>query len=211
MRVLVIDDPAGQAAPAVDALQQAGHHVSFCHETDAGVFDCNGMPGHDGCPLDQTGIDVALVGGATGPTGEPLVDPTVRSAGAGCAMRRRVPVVIAGTPSGATPAWADDVLAPGDPDVVERIDAAARQGRIPLIEASETAARNVLERNGMGDTPVAARVVREEHRLRVMVDVEADLDDRQRERIAVRVADTVRGIDAWSPSLDVQVSTPADG
>jgi len=207
MRVLVIDDPTGPAAPAVDALQQAGHHVSFCHETDAGVFDCNGMPGHEGCPLDRTGIDVALVGGATGADGEPLADPTVREAGAGCAMRRQVPVVFAGS-LGAhpAPAWADAVLATGDPDVVARIDAAARQGRVPLIEATETAARNVLARRGLATAPVAARVIRDDQRLRVIVDIGVPLDDRQREQIAVRVADTVRSIDSWSPSLDVQVT-----
>jgi len=208
MRVLVIEDRDRDAEAAVEILREAGHEVSFCHEPGAMALDCNGMPDRGGCPLDHGGIDVAVMGRA------PVIatgvdaghDPSAREAGVGCAKRHRVPVVITGRPGAASlPPWATDIVDVDDPDLVERIDAAAVRGRVPLVDAAESAARSVLDGAGRGQEPLVGRVVREDRRLRVIVDVAAELDDRLRETIGVRVAGAVRAIETSSPSIDVQV------
>jgi hypothetical protein len=210
MRVLVIEHREREAEAAVEALSAAGHRVSFCHEPGTEVMDCNGMPGKAGCPLDHGGIDVTVVGRSTPVTTSDGAEPSAREAGIGCAKRHRVPVVIAGTIGEAIPpTWATDIVAVGDPYLVERIDAAARKGRVPLVEAAEGAARAVLERSGLGSVPLAGRVARDDRRLHVTVDVAAELDDRLRETIGVRVAGAVRAIETSSPSIDVRVLTPS--
>jgi hypothetical protein len=204
MRVLVIEDRDQEAQAAVDALREAGHEVSYCHEPGDGALDCNGMPDRAGCPLDHGGIDVAVLGRT------PLVgdadQTTTGEAGAGCAKRHRVPVVITGKPGTTTaPPWAADIVPADHPDLVDRIDAAARQGRLHLVEAAEGAARAVLDGAGMSATPLVGRVVREDRRLRVTIDVAGELDDRLRETIGVRVVGAVRAIETATPSVDVQV------
>lgn len=206
MRVLVIEDHEQKSAAAVETLRQAGHEVTYCHEPTDGALECNGMPGRVGCPLEDGNVDVAMLGRSLDVGRDDRRVPSAREAGAGCAKRHRVPVVITGTLGAVDPpSWAADILAAEDPDLVERIDAAARQGRVPLVEAAEGAARAALERAGRGAPVVAARVIREHGRLRVSVDVAAELDDRVRDRIAVRVVGAVREIDRSAPSIDVQV------
>lgn len=208
MRVLIIEGHDRDAEVAVEALLEAGHDVTFCHEPGAAALDCNGMPGRAGCPLDHGGIDVAVLG-RTAPLTRGLAtgsDPGVREAGAGCAHRHRIPVVIAGPPGAATrPSWASDMVSAADPDLVARIDAAAVRGRIPLVDAAEGAARAVLDSVGLSQAPVVGRVVREDRRMRVTIDVAAELDDRLRESIGVRVVGAVRALETTSPSIDVQV------
>jgi len=207
MRVLVIENRDHEAEVAVQALSDAGHRVSFCHEAGTEAFDCNGMPGQAGCPLDHGEIDVTVVArsGAMTAGGS---EASAREAGIGCAQRHRVPVVIAGTLGADNPpAWASDIVAASDPYLVERIDAAARKGRVPLIEAAEAAARAVLDRAGLRSVPLVGRVSRDDRRLHVTIDVATDLDQRLRETIGVRVAGAVRAIETTSPSIDVQVLT----
>jgi hypothetical protein len=208
MRVLVIESQDRDAETAVEALVDAGHHVSFCHEPGAGALDCNGMPGRAGCPLDHGAVDVAVLG-RSGPVGSgwgPSAEPTAREAGVGCARRHRVPVVITSTVASHTPpSWAADVVDPADPDLVSRVATAAEQGRVPLVEATEAATRAVLDGAGLASAPAVARVEREERRLRIEVDVAAELDHRLREAIGVRVVGAIRTLDWATPSIDVHV------
>jgi hypothetical protein len=208
MRVLVIETQDRDADAAVESLRDAGHSVTFCHEPGAGSLDCNGMPGRPGCPLDHGGIDVAVLGRSS-PAAigwSPSADPTAREAGAGCARRHRIPVVITSkVPTTKPPAWATDVVDPDDPSLVERVRDAARRGRAPLVEAAEAAARAVLDGAGLASAPVVGRVVREDRRMRVSIDVAAELDVRLREAIGVRVAGAIRNLETATPSIDVQV------
>ena len=90
MRVLVLEGEGGAATDAVTELEANGHAVVRCHEPGAPAFPCAGLAG-GGCPLEGDGVDVALTvrSAATGA-------PSPTEDGIACALRARVPVVVAG-------------------------------------------------------------------------------------------------------------------
>jgi hypothetical protein len=91
MKVLVNESEGGAADRAVAQLESQGHEVLRCHERGEGPFPCAGLrPGHV-CPLRDPGIDVAVTVRAA-----PRSRPSLLEDGIACALRARVPVVVAG-------------------------------------------------------------------------------------------------------------------
>jgi hypothetical protein len=90
MRVLVNESLPGTADHAVGLLASAGHQVLRCHERGERPFPCLGVLDADECPI-RAGVDVALtVRGGQRPEPSPFED------GMACAIRARIPVVVAG-------------------------------------------------------------------------------------------------------------------
>lgn len=95
MKVLVLETEQGVADEAVENLRAAGHEVFWCHEPGRRLFPCGGLVRGSTCPLVEERIDVALTVRSR-PDGRilPLED------GVACVLHCRVPLVVAGIPSG---------------------------------------------------------------------------------------------------------------
>ena len=95
MKVLVLEAEQGVADEAVHNLRAAGHDVFWCHEPGGRLFPCGGLVRGSACPLVEERIDVALTVRSK-PDGRilPLED------GVACVLHCRVPLVVAGAPSG---------------------------------------------------------------------------------------------------------------
>ena len=118
MDVLVVESEPSAADASIEALESAGHRVVRCHEPGAPAFPCRGLDPGD-CPLEHGSVQVVLdVRGKTTPHPEPLED------GVSCALRRRLPVVVAGT-SAINPFSRFPVLDASRQDVVAACERAA--------------------------------------------------------------------------------------
>jgi hypothetical protein len=110
MDVLVPETEPHTADSTISELTGRGHHVSQCHEPGKPVFPCRVLAGEGPCPLADPGVDVAVAVRA-----HPGTRPSLREDGVACALRARVPLVVAGrvalTPHGD---WADEVVEDGD-------------------------------------------------------------------------------------------------
>ncbi len=91
MDVLVLETEPGSADWTTDELTDRGHRVSRCHEPGRPAFPCRALEGQGPCPLSDPGIDVAVTVRA-----HPGTRPSPREDGVACALRARVPVVVAG-------------------------------------------------------------------------------------------------------------------
>jgi len=92
MEVLVVESEPRAADVMIGQLEALGHQVRRCHEPDAEEqsFPCVGLEsGH--CPLEEDEIDVVLT-----VRGHSHLSPTPLEDGITCALRRKVPIVIAG-------------------------------------------------------------------------------------------------------------------
>ncbi len=89
--VLVVEADRGVAAEAVRALEAAGHNVLRCRRPGGAEFPCFGVVDPRGCPFERAAIAVALT-----MRRHPRPKPTLREIGAICALRRRIPLVVAG-------------------------------------------------------------------------------------------------------------------
>jgi hypothetical protein len=194
MDILVTESDPGAAARAIERLESAGHTVHRCHEPGSRAFPCAGVVGV--CPLEGTSIDVVLDVRARARTW-----PTPTEDGVTCALRRRVPVVVAGrtalnpfTAHGATEAEGDVV------------DACTRAGRGPLPAHGELATgalRETLVRAGLPSTAASAVVVRRGGRLRAELAVPEAASETVRRTAEVRVIGALRGYDTAARGVDV--------
>src|SRR5690349_19225505 len=93
MRALLLESDPRRGTEVEQALVSAGHTVLRCHEPGQPSFPCVGMADPQSCPLDSPGgVDVAIVHRA-----HPHPRPTSFEDGVSCALRRKIPVVVAGT------------------------------------------------------------------------------------------------------------------
>jgi hypothetical protein len=197
MRTLLIEREAGVGWEAAARLVADGHEVERCRIGDDPL--CDGMPGREGCPLDQGAIDVAVAarGRAGGPDTE--IEEGVR-----CAIRRGVPVTVLGSVDGASyRPWVTETSAHTDA-LGSAVERAARRGWAAVTEPARIAVRHLL---GDRATPVTLSIEHVGRRLRATVGVGAPLDERTRQAIAVRVAGLLRPRTKWAQSIDVAVDT----
>lgn len=196
MRILVTETDAEAAVPAERQLVAAGHEVVRCRADDGPAFPCAGLePG--GCPI-EGGIDVALTVRAGGSD-----QPSPREDGVVCALRRHVPLVVAG-PSGPNPfeGWATVTV--DEADLVAACEAAAAADVERLSAVARDEAVRALERRGHEAAGVDVITLRSAHRLKVEVAMPEAVSDREADAVAVAVADRLRAVEPTIAVIDVR-------
>jgi hypothetical protein len=197
MDVLVLESERGAADSTAEQLEQGGHRVFRCHEPGAPVFPCRALAGEGPCPLADPGIDVAVTVRT-----HPDVQPSLREDGVACALRARVPLVVAGDDIvNPYEEWAAEVVRDGDVvGACERVLAA------PSGDHSEVATdslREALQRRAGSVGHADAVVWRDHERLRVRLEGVEGIDDSVRGIIAADVTAALRAFDSAIPKIDV--------
>ena len=176
------------AALAAQELRAAGHTVHRCHyERDHGVR-CTALRGGS-CPLDIAPIDVAVTVRAVDGTAAMPADDGVL-----CAIRHKVPVVVAGDVRRHPFEDLPHIRAYAGESILSAVDAATAV----LPEHSLVATAEARRR--AGDDAIAT-VSRRDARLHA--DVQATSD--HPERVGVRVAGALRAFDPHVRGIDVEV------
>ncbi|HVM08542.1 MAG TPA: hypothetical protein VM345_08775 [Acidimicrobiales bacterium] len=186
VHILFSETVTTAAGLAASSLHADGHAVHRCHDQRDLGLACSALRG-GACPLESEPIDVAV----TVRTDEG-VRPQIGDDGVFCAIRRRLPVVVAGTARthpflrfAHTRPRAGQSLA----DAVEAATASLPDhSRVATLEAQRCAGPDAI-----------ATVTRRHGGLFVEIDAVGD----KRERTAVRVAGAVRAFDPYAPSIDV--------
>jgi hypothetical protein len=200
MDVLMLESEPNAADVAVKQLTEAGHRVSRCHEPGAAVFPCRALASEGPCPLAAPGIDVAVTVRA-----HPDVQPSPREDGVACALRARVPLVVAGDVTiSPYEEWAAEVVEDGD-----IVGACERVLACPSGDHSEVATdalREALQRRAGAAGHADALVWRDRERLRVRLEGVRDLDASARGIVAADVAAALRAFDPAIPKIDISFS-----
>ena len=200
MDVLMLESEAGAADTAIQQLEGGGHRVFRCHEPGAAVFPCRALAGEGPCPLADPGIDVAVT-----VRSHPDVQPSPTEDGVACALRARVPLVVAG----------NDILSPYDEwaaEVVRDHDVVGACKRVlaaPSGDHSEVATdalRAALERRAGSSRHADALVWRDRKRLRVRLEGAEGLEDSVRGIVAADVTAALRAFDPAIPKIDIAFS-----
>ncbi len=196
MEVLVLESEPGAAAVAIADLEAAGHRVKRCHEPDDRSFACAGLdPGR--CPLEDDAIDVVLtVRAHAGRRPSPLED------GVTCALRRRVPVVVAGRTT-IDPFAQFPVTVTGIDDVVGTCERVAT-GHQPQHEGVAVKALDqTLGLAGIPTESAAASVRRTGDGLQITLHVPEETPKKVRDVASVRVAGAVRAFDPHARHIEI--------
>ena len=200
MDVLMLESDSGAADAAIQELEEGGHRVFRCHEPGAAVFPCRALAGQGPCPLADPGIDVAVTVRA-----HPDPHPSPREDGVSCALRARVPLVVAGNDIlNPYDEWAAEVVPDGDVvGACERVIAAPSGDH---SEVATDALREALQRR-TGSTGNADAVVWRDHSgLRVRLEGVESIDDSARGIVAADVAAALRAFDPVIPKIDIAFS-----
>jgi hypothetical protein len=200
MRVLVMESDRHAAEGAIAQLRAANHEVFRCHERGAAAFPCNALADASGCPLDTPGgIDVALTVRA-----HPHPRPSAFEDGVSCALRRHVPLVVAGT-SALSPfdEWTT-VIADGL-GVVDACETAARLPIESLSRRGREAAETLLSTLGRDPAGTAVTVRRRDGRLVADVELPTGCADLHA-AAATHVLGAVRADEPSASGIDVLVT-----
>ena len=186
MHVLFSETITAASALAAKELTAAGHIVHSCHGPgDLGTV-CPALRG-GACPLEHSNVDVAVTVRRSNATEAAPIDD-----GVFCALRRHVPVVVAGeTNAHPFARYPHDRV--GDPRLLPAaVDAAAAELRDHTVVATAEARRAA--------GPQAFATVRRQHGGLHVTLVNAGP---KAARTAVRVAGVVRAFDPYAKSIDV--------
>jgi hypothetical protein len=185
MRVLMLEDRPGSAAPAARELEGAGHQALDCG-LDAGGR-CVGVRAGGRCPLDDGPVDAAVTAGCPDGPGPP---------GLICALRRSIPVVPL--------APAESTHAAGLTAAVEQ---AATQAPPDHTAVARAAARATLDRHGHHGVAVRVAIDRAAGgRLNICVSTEEPVPVPVGRMAAVRALAALRAADPVSTAIGVSVT-----
>jgi hypothetical protein len=140
MRFLVLESDPGVASEIDAALRADGRQVVRCHEVGAPAFPCNGIDAP--CPIDAGVAAAVVVRSPARPS------PTAYEDGVACALRARVPLVVASPgPAGTYDRYATEVIPSDDADaVVAALARAATARSASHEEQARVAIASVLDR-----------------------------------------------------------------
>lgn len=209
MRTLLIDsssraDGTGSDAgavtpgPVVEAvLDAAGHDIVRCHTADSPAFPCAGLTS-DGCPIEAHGpIDVAITVRPEGATA-----PTADEAGATCAIRAGIPLVVLGGAEEPYAPWAASASSTDDlPDAVDRAIAQLADRRAEPLRAE---VRRVLAAECVDAGAIDVEVDRDGDTAHITIRTELPVNDGLANVLATRVH-AVDQTGSW-PTTKVGVS-----
>lgn len=200
MRVLVLEAEPGAAADAVQELEAHGHAVVRCHEEGRPAFPCAGLAGGGDCPLEVGGVDVAVTVRRHARSA-----PTPSEDGIACALRARVPVVVAGE-SMYNPYSVLGGVTVGTDDLANAIAEVVRDARPEHSRVALEALRASLEVNGVTTEGANARVWRTRTGLHAVLELDESASPWVRDIVAVRVTGALRTYDAGAPQIDVSIA-----
>jgi hypothetical protein len=201
VRVLVLETDVGAADEAIARLEAAGHEVVRCHDRDDHhAFPCNALIRGGSCPLSGEGVDLALTVRA-----RPMPEPTAFEDGAVCALRAKVPVVVAGRVAWSPFERYPGVTIAGD-DVVASCEAAAaapleEHGGVALAALREALTAAAVDADIVREA--RAVVTRNRWRLRAMLEIPGDVPQGVLGTAATRVTGALRALDTDARSIDV--------
>jgi hypothetical protein len=197
--LLASDD---EQLPAVEAaLDDAGYEVRRCVEPGQPTFPCAGLDGGAGCPLDDGRVDVALDVRV-----HPWPHPTPREVGVRCALRRSVPLAVAGrVPGNPFGRWADAVEE-GTTDVAALCERAIASSLERHRHAVIRAVSTVLAVHGDETPAVAAEIDRRGGRLHATIT--AAVPDALRTVAVARAGSALRGVDREAKAIEIDLRQP---
>ena len=200
MRVLLVEGELGASCGAALELANAGHTVARCHGQDEPSFPCRGLTA-DACPLDDGDVDaVVVVRGQEmigGPERESGVD------GARCALRRHVPLVLAGDTGRSRLRAFAAAESSGSDGLVAVVEGVAHAPLRRHADAARVAFAGVLEAHGLDSRVAEVVVTRDAGRLHVELCPLAPVPPAVAEIASVRVAAAIRAIDRFTRVIDV--------
>jgi hypothetical protein len=200
MDVLVLETESNASDSVIEELTARRHHVSRCHEPDRPSFPCRALGGNGPCPLADPGIDVAVTVRASSGT-----HPAPREDGVACALRARVPLVVAGRVTrNPYEEWADEVVDNGDVvGACERVAAAPSQVH---SRVARDAFRNSLQRRASSADGADVVVWRGRSGLDVRLEGVQQLDQTVRGVVVSEVAAALRAFDPHTPAIDISIA-----
>ncbi len=198
MRVLVTESNPDVAEPVSAELVASGHEVVRCHAAGAASFPCAGLTA-EGCPV-EAGVDVAVTVRA-----HPRSTPAPTEDGVICALRRRVPVVVAGRTLFQPYSGFDVTELPDGGDVVAAVEHVARDRRPQHEAVAQPLLDEVLRSAGIEGAGEVI-VTRSRSGLAVRLLFPPEADDRVRARASVRVTGAIRAYDTAAPQINVSTA-----
>ncbi len=200
MRMLVVGTGPAAIEQAERTLVDAGHDVARCHDSGAPAFPCRALSGSSGCPLEEGPIDVAVT-----LRNRALSGPSPFEAGATCAIRRHIPLVVAGVTGGEPfSPWCSQIVE----DPAEFVEVCEAVATVPAPGPSAEARRAVSLVLAAHDRHAEARatVWRQQGRLQAKITVPASCSD-LKSTMAARVIGALRSFDEFATIVDVMVTT----
>jgi hypothetical protein len=201
VKVLVNESEGGAADWAVELLESQGHEVLRCHNRGERPLPCAALrPGH-ACPLRDPGVDVAVT-----VRSHPRSRPTLLEDGIACALRARVPVVVAG----------QTLLNPYEAFGVELVEGQHVAGAVERLTMAPSPGHSQVATHALLDAlrrePGSAIAVVFRSRAGVRVELEAvPIVERSAVKAAVpKVIAAVREYDRDTERIDVSIVGPAD-
>lgn len=199
MRVLVVESHLGASRSLKGQLERRGHDVLTCHADDHERHGCRAVDPQQGCPLDRQKVDVAVdVRRSYHADTRPLEQ------GAICAVRARVPLVVAGTSTDSPlEPWATSVVVGDVPAIVDAVEAVDGS----LAPMHQRVVDEALDRL-LPDEGATAIVRRGPDLIHVDLSLPVHLTNAASEMVAVRVVDAVRRFDRTTATVDVALAPP---
>jgi hypothetical protein len=198
MRILLSETNSSAGDAVAAELAAAGHDVVRCHSEGAPTFPCSGLAGN-GCPVEE-GVDVAVT-----VRSHPRSTPAPTEDGVICALRRRVPIVVAGRTLFQPYSGFDVTEVADESDLVATVEQTASDRR-PQHEAVAQPLLEEALRNAGVTGPARAVVTRSRTGLTIRLELPPETPEPVRSRASVRVVGGVRAYDPTAPQINVAVA-----
>jgi hypothetical protein len=197
-RQLLLLETDDERSPEVEAaLVDAGFTIRRCAEPDDPSFPC-ALLKTGRCPLDDGLVDVAL-----DVRKHPWPYPTAREHGVQCALRQRVPVVVAGAVRRHPfEQWAA-ITVDGTSGVSQACEVAVQLRLEGVRSAVRDAVGAVLHTHGIDSTPVTVTANRQAGTL--LVRVESAVPTGLRTTVAARAGAAARRADALASAIELDL------